>query len=883
MIVFKNPFRVNDWLAFIPHSNLFFMSQRFNLFSMFYRTASRVGRLGVCFLLGFGITLFVLTNQVHAADTVLLQYRDIQARVPLAELRAFATGQTVSPALQEILEDSQQNPTDVQEWLITEIPAPNLAGLISSEFTLLQVNKTIGDPLRRENLEPLKVALAHTLEDDQAFSILEILENYPASEVRLEINRLGQGFADVNLLVTRIAPLLSVSERLLPELVCECNLAPINALGSTEAAIAYNQTRDAAKALLSSVPQEAIAPKAEPLEIAQLTSDAPDLANKTLVFRFGPFGRSISMRNLTAFAETGNLSRGWRFFFNIAGVNPEDVRSGLNQSIAVELKFLDRNLNNLLGEFLLYQVGQVVHPRSNVANIPALRSTAILSVADDGRLSPLEFLQRYPNREVYIDGARLARLGRDARRFQASGGVRQTVVSLEDWLVQLQASAAADICQCDGQPVATDATIPASQMTAPTISPERMAEFLPANWQPVASHREDRGIVKVVWLQGTPYEMGYQHGQYLHDEIASLGSELIGVLRFAGRGMALSRLSARRSFPDVVEECRGLSDATQDIGMTMDGCLVLAFGDVYQEVFAHTLPNFLFWNGCSQWVATGEATVDGRLYHGSTLDNSNEPIDFILNNPVVFVRQPNDGLPHVSIAYPGVTWPNWGLNVAGISLGLDSAHPYSTNELLLEGGSDVQILAKVLKTATTFAEAREIMETQPRVRANLIMIADAKTKEAGVFEVTGPHLGVRELQENGVLYVSNHFVLEEMFNFQSLPVSQSSINRFNRFAQLMEPDGVSSVYGQIDPAVMARIGRDRVNPNTMEPSPFDVFDDDASPGGNGSLRQGIYDADRLLLWVAAGEPPVPENPFICFSLGEMLGFPNAAPCESPAL
>jgi hypothetical protein len=236
----------------------------------------------------------------------------------------------------------------------------------------------------------------------------------------------------------------------------------------------------------------------------------------------------------------------------------------------------------------------------------------------------------------------------------------------------------------------------------------------------------------------------------------------------------------------------------------------------------------------------------------------------------------------VFITYPGVVWPNWGLNVAGITLGLDTVHP-GPGELSMQGRSNVQILGQVLKTATSFAEARQIMETQPRVHADLVMITDGKSREAGVFEFTGRNLGVRELQENDVLYVTNHIVLEEMFNRQRFPISESSLTRFRRFSQLMEPDGISSLYGNLDPAGMVRIGRDRVNPDTLEVTPLEVFDDDASPGGNGSLRQGLYDPDKLLLWVAGGSPPVPENPFVCFSLGEMLNFPNSARCESPAL
>ncbi|GAB4368298.1 MAG: hypothetical protein Kow00121_07330 [Elainellaceae cyanobacterium] len=859
------------------------MLQLLRLFSTLYRSTSRVVRLGACLLLGAGISLLFLTNRVHAAETVLLQYRDLRLPVPLEDLQAFAADQHTSPELQQFLQETDQNPTEVRQWLTTNITYRSVTQLVSPEFLLIQINKTLGDPLGREDIEPLRASFRETLKDNNAFSVLEILEKYPRSSVRLEMSRLGHVYSDVSLLVTRIQPVLQIAKELLPELVCDCNIAPTTSgLNSTQAAIAYSQTRDAVKSLLPVAEITNSSTSSLSTQLALEPSDSPALANKNLVFQFGPFGRSISMSDLTRFAETGELASGWRFFLNVARVRPEDLRTALNQKVSVDLRFLDRTLNNLLGEFLLYEVGQVVHTQSNMANIQALRSAAILSVADDNSLSLLEFLQQYPTRQVYVDGARLARLGGRAQQFEASGGIEAAIIGVEDWLVQLQASAAEDVCDCENQ-VASAAAPPHLGMNAPTISPEKRAEFLPANWQPVAPHREDQGNIKVVWLQGTPYEMGYQHGQYLHDEIASIGEEVLGVLRFTGKGLALGRFAAKRSYPAIVEECQGLSDATKDIGMTLDACLVLAYGDVYQEIFSYTLPNVLFWDGCSQWVATDDATANGRLYHGSSVDNDNKPIDYIVNNPVVFVRQPNDGLPHVFITYPGVLWPNWGLNAAGITLGLDTAHPDSADELTLGGGSNVQIMAQILKTATSFAEAREIMETQPRVRANLIMIADGKSKQAGVFEFTGKSLEVRELQENGVLYMTNHFVLEEMYDKQPLPPGESSTSRFDRFAQLMEPAGPYSYYGQIDPTVMAQIGRDRVNPYTLQASSFDVFDDDASPGGNGSLRQGIYEPETLRLWVAGGPPPVPENPFVCFSLGEMLGFPNAVPCEAPAI
>lgn len=856
-------------------------------------------------LLGIGISLLFLMRPVHASETILLQSRDLKMPISLTELQAFVADEETSPELQQFWQDINQNPAEVKQWLTMAITPPQATRRTSSDFVLLQINKTLGDPVGRESLEPLRTAFGNVFKNDNAFSILEILENYPESTVRLEINRLEQVYTDVNLLVTRIEPVLNIAKELLPELICDCNTpTETSSLNSSQATIAYPQTRQSGQAFLpvvdtaSDTQEKSLGPRSDqslrsPDTIALEPSNSPALANKSLVFRFGILGRSISMKDLTYFAETGELSAGWRFFFNVAGVDPEAIRSALNQEVTVGLRFLDKTLNNLLGEFLLYQVGQVVQTRSNTANIQALRSASVLSVAEDDRLSLLEILQRYPTQQVYVNVARLVRLGRYASRFQAQGNVRTAAVSIEDWLVQLQASAAEELCPCEEQtsrqssdpldhPPSTSAMVSSPVMTTPTIAAAEIADFLPANWQPVAPHRDDRGIIKVVWLQGTPYEMGYQYGQYLHEEIASLGNDVLGALRFAGRGLALGRLAAHRSYSEIGQECQGLTDATQDVGMTIDACLVLSYGDVYQAIFGTALPDVLFWDGCSQWVATGEATKDGRLYHGSTLDNNKKPLDYIVNNPVVLIRQPNDGLPHVFITYPGVLWPNWGLNAAGITVGLDTVHDGS-DELSFQGGSNVQIMAQILKTATSFAEARQIMESQSRVRANLIMITDGKSKEAGVFEFTGRSLGVRELQDNGVLYVTNHIVLEEMFDRQRFPLSTSSLTRFDRFAQLMEPNGIHSYYGDIDPAVMAKIGRDRVNPTTLEASPLDVFDDNASPGGNGSLRQGLYDPDKLLFWVAAGRPPVPENPFVCFSLGELLNFPNATPCESPAL
>ncbi|WP_206602852.1 C45 family autoproteolytic acyltransferase/hydolase [Leptolyngbya ohadii] len=870
-------------------------------------------------LLAVGMICLILIGRANASETILLQYRDLKLNIPLTELQQFAETGTPSEALQQFFEQSQQNPIDVRNALTTAISARSTP-LIPKEFALLEISKAIGDPLRRERLEPLSKAFGEVLKNEnQTFSLIDLLAAYPESTARLSLDELLPVYQDVNLFVTRISPILSVAEKLLPEMLCNCQAVVSDS--DSPAAIAYQEGSQTVKSLLTEAPSASISKSTSTsTSSTSSTSTSPTstsasagksigesaeestgksieesteqvnrnaiaiasrsnqqsspLPDKRLVIEFGPLRQYITIAELTEFVETGKLPGGWQFYLNIAGIKPEDLQIALTQEIKMNVRFLDRTLNSLLGEYLLFQVGQIVHTPSKLANIQALRSALVLSAADDNRITFLELLYHYPTQEMRINGARLARLGQTASRLRTVN-LQQQVVSLEDWLVEVQASVAEQTCDCS-QPIAN------STVLAPlTIAPETRAKYLPPDWKPVAAHREDIGNLKVVWLEGTPYDMGYQHGQFLHDEIASIGQPVLETLRFVGRGLALGHLAKQRSYAYALEECRGLAAATQDLGITPDSCMVLAYGDVYQSVFGYTLPQELFWDGCSQFVAANAATVDGYLYHGSTVDNGT-PIDYIINNPVVFVRQPQDGLPHVFVTYPGVLWPNSGLNVAGISLGLDTAETRNTEELSFSGGSNVQMMAQVLQGATSFEEAVTFMQSQPKVHPNIIMLTDGNSKQAGVLEFTGQSFAVRPLQDNGVLFATNHFVVSEMFDKQA-PPDNSTLSRYARYEQLLQPEGQDSYYGRIDPTIMTQILRDRVNPYTLEASPTTTFDDNSSPGGNGSLRQAIYDPKRLKLWVAAGKPPVPQNPFVCLSLGKLLNFPNAEACTAPAI
>ena len=392
------------------------------------------------------------------------------------------------------------------------------------------------------------------------------------------------------------------------------------------------------------------------------------------------------------------------------------------------------------------------------------------------------------------------------------------------------------------------------------------------------SKSEMRGRFKIVWLKGTPYEMGYQHGQELHDELEEAlafieGDPLFSTMVSTATSMGITDLAYENSYPDILEECRGLTDALKDIGFSMDQCLLLNYGDVLMEFILDGMPETK--QACSQMAVTGPATTDGRLYHGRILDWSK--INYILNNPTIFVRQPNDGLAHAYIGFPGNLSPYSGINEAGISVCSNEAHPFDNSFHDRKGRSHVQMLGQILKRTSSLEEAKELIMNEDHMSVEIFMVADGNTRQAAVFEMSSKVVGVREIDENGVLYVTNHFLAEKSQHADQEPTKDANLLRYDRLGQYLEPDGEASLWGTLAPQGLITIMRDRINPWTKEESSIDVFDNGLSLATYGALYEIVFDPEKRFFWVAAGELPVPQQPFIGFSLSELLGTDDAKP------
>lgn len=175
-------------------------------------------------------------------------------------------------------------------------------------------------------------------------------------------------------------------------------------------------------------------------------SRLPSPIAETILLDIGPIRPSFDIEDLDTFVETGVVPNSWRFYFNVAGINADEFRAALTTEVDVDVMLMDDWLNNILGEYLLFHAGRIIHNSSGNSNIQALRSALIFSAVDDGRMSLLEFLRNYPSTEVVVEALNLARLGSNLKR---EGAVGTATANIGDLLLELQAGVANEICDCE--------------------------------------------------------------------------------------------------------------------------------------------------------------------------------------------------------------------------------------------------------------------------------------------------------------------------------------------------------------------------------------------------------------------------------------------------
>ena len=254
-----------------------------------------------------------------------------------------------------------------------------------------------------------------------------------------------------------------------------------------------------------------------------------------------------------------------------------------------------------------------------------------------------------------------------------------------------------------------------------------------------AGRLEEHDETRVLFLKGTPEEMGAQMGTLMRPQVRDVVRR---VLYGVGVGSSLAK---GEWFFGTIESCQARIGKFIDPRhlREMDAIAKAAGLDPEEVRLANFFPELFH---CSGFALHGASTQGGHLFHGRILDYmvgvGLEP------NAVVIVSQPDQGHAWVNISYAGFTGSVTAMNDAKISIGEMGGR----GEGHWDGKPMAQLVREVMEKAGTLDEAVEIMRNAPRTCEYYYVIADGKTmRSAGIkatpeiFEVVHPGEGHPQL------------------------------------------------------------------------------------------------------------------------------------------
>ncbi|WP_417392485.1 C45 family autoproteolytic acyltransferase/hydolase [Gimesia sp.] len=224
----------------------------------------------------------------------------------------------------------------------------------------------------------------------------------------------------------------------------------------------------------------------------------------------------------------------------------------------------------------------------------------------------------------------------------------------------------------------------------------------------------------VLHLKGTHYEMGYQQGVLLKEDVRKNMYNLLnekGDMTLIDLGPV--KLKPRQAIETVVQiqkpytpqkyvdEMRGLAAGAE-----------IAYEDVRATNF---IPEMFH---CSGFSIANSATKDGTLYHGRVLDYA---CDWGLqDHAVLVVAEPKGGIPFVNVSYAGFIGSVTGMNMQSVSIGEMGGRGLGH----WSGVPMAFLVREVLETAKDLDEAIAVFRDNYRTCEYYYVIADGKTNRS---------------------------------------------------------------------------------------------------------------------------------------------------------
>ena len=328
------------------------------------------------------------------------------------------------------------------------------------------------------------------------------------------------------------------------------------------------------------------------------------------------------------------------------------------------------------------------------------------------------------------------------------------------------------------------------------------------------AYRFERDRWIYVHLQGSPADIGYQHGYLLAREIdGAIAAMKVRTLHDTHRDWNFYRETSQKVLwphiePEYRAELQGITDGAKAAGLNVDlwDIVTLNSSEEVPDYYVPWLdakekvakaPSVHSPGNCSAFIATGSYTKDHKIviahnnwtgvYQGARWN-------------IIFDIVPQKGYRFLMDGYPGIIASNddFGVNAAGMVITettISQFHGYDPN-----GVPEFVRARKAMQYATSIDQYVKIMvDHNNGGYANDWLIGDNKTGEIAQFELGLKHYKVWRTKDGyfaGSNWARDPLLLKDETTFDSNDKSTSANARRARWEQLIKP-----AKGQIDVAM----------------------------------------------------------------------------------
>ena len=260
--------------------------------------------------------------------------------------------------------------------------------------------------------------------------------------------------------------------------------------------------------------------------------------------------------------------------------------------------------------------------------------------------------------------------------------------------------------------------------------------------------------ITVVYLTGTPYEIGLAHGKLAKNEILAANRPFFDIyekvsLDPQSKWLKVSKKLEKHIPKEYLEEMRGIADGAE---IEYDKIL-----------FLNTLTTISMYNKC---FAFSYRDTNSKIVTVRQIDDDTE--SSLYKNIILYIIKPEKGYGFAAILNPGWVDGESGINENGITVSQNNINIRQTEWDIMP---ITQLSRYMLQYSRTIDDAEQLLERQEAFPARLLFVSSKES--ASIFEIANKEKARIDM-ENGFLSLANHASLIPSKNVQS-----SSTRRLN--------------------------------------------------------------------------------------------------------